>query len=41
MIKIKLQSSNNIEYNTTALIDRVVSENFIDEAYTVANEIPM
>jgi hypothetical protein len=40
MIRIKIRGSNNIEYNTTALIDCGASENFIDKAYTAANEIP-
>jgi hypothetical protein len=40
MIRIKIRGSNNIEHNTTALIDCGASENFIDKAYTAANEIP-
>jgi hypothetical protein len=40
MIRIKIRGSNNVEYNTTALIDCGASENFIDKAYTAANEIP-
>jgi hypothetical protein len=40
MIKIKIRRSNNIKNNSTALIDCGVSENVIDKAYAVANEIP-
>jgi hypothetical protein len=41
MIRIKIQGNNNIEHNTTALIDCRASENFIDKGYTAANGIPM
>jgi hypothetical protein len=40
MIRIKIRGNNNIEHNTTALIDCEASENFIDKAYAAANEIP-
>jgi hypothetical protein len=40
MIRIKIRGNNNIEHNTTALIDCGASENFIDKAYTAANGIP-
>jgi hypothetical protein len=41
MIRIKVRGSDNIEHNTIALVDFGVSENFIDDEYTVANGIPI
>jgi hypothetical protein len=40
MIRIKIWGNNDIEHNTTALIDCGASENFIDKAYVAANGIP-
>src|SRR3978361_572358 len=40
MIRIKIRGSNDIEHDTTALIDCEASENFIDKVYAAANEIP-
>jgi hypothetical protein len=40
MIRIKVRGSNDIEHNTTALIDCGASENCIDKVYVAANEIP-
>jgi hypothetical protein len=40
MIRIMIRTNNNVEHNTTALMDCGASENFIDKAYAAANGIP-
>jgi len=41
MIKVRIIGTDGNEYNTTALVDRGASENFVDKAYTEASGIPM
>jgi len=41
MIKVRIQGTDRNECTTTALVDSVASENFIDKAYAEASRIPM
>ena len=41
MIKVRIIGTDRNEHNTTALVDRGASENFVDKAYAKASGIPI